>query len=452
MKSFRLFFFAGFFVFLLTLTARANREECSGIFKEHYALSLLQNRQEHIPMSQNTTFELTQITTPDGVEKGELFHFQVRDEMIHQIHAVEGSSFRKQKVEIFQDNPQLFLSLGFKVATHPVLGEYWSEFPSPELLNSRILKWNEANHSDPHKQIQIHFATTGADNQTKMLKLWLDHFTIGVADPLKGFEEFYIPNGTEPPSSDLLNRLEARSVDGHQRVAEHNTLHRHDMDQVANALFFNQAYLAKTVEIQKFWAGALESTRANPRLVNGPRVQEFMRAFEGFTSRQGQTPFQGRQGMTIAELLKIYLHHGQRGLHSITHIASWLIKAPQGLDPVTFKETSRGVTFEIETSIHLAGLGRKAPGSRPPGTAPNLLLNWARATETGVPVTLESALVFTTNGEVARIREFVELVNDPIVTQLYQKMLSSEALSEVSTSTINSWAAEIRDRYQNALK
>lgn len=435
------------FSLVLSSAATASALVCGDVFRPPSRTARTVER----PLAQNTAFELFRVSEPDGVERGELFHFRVREDMLKKISETEGAAFQRQSVAVFTDNPGLFTALGFKVSKHPVLGEYWSEFPSPELFNHRAAIWNREHAGEPKRQIHVRMETTGADAQIKMLKLWLDRSTIGVADPFNGFTEFYIPNGSLPPSPEMLNHVETVSTARGPRVREHNTLHRHDMDQVANAVFLNEAYLTKTRQVQKFWDRALEIVRGDDRLVESPRVTEFMRAFDGVTTHDGRRPLEGRSGMTPHELLRIYLHHGQRGLHSITHILSWLIKNPSGIEPATFRDPSRGVTFEIEASIHWAGLGRRAPGANPPGSAPNLLMNWARASETGPPLTLKSALDFTTNGEIRRIEEFAALVRDPRIDRLVAELRAGGELRPVSDRRLSDWTAEINDRYGDGM-
>jgi hypothetical protein len=428
-----------------------NLEECGqSIWAK--APRQLEFLEKPIPMS--LYLEIFAVSHPYGKQSGDLFHVRPRQDNVRKAMALEGSKFRKLDTESNPTTASFYRFFRFEESVDPDLGEYWSAVPSTTLFSYLKEHWNHLYAKDPLRRIHIQFETTGNDPQLKMARLWANGFTIGVGDPHRPYLDDYIPTGKPKPKPSELEAFAVESTTN--RIDDEITVFMHDLGQMTNALHIPMGPLAATHPLAQFYIEAHELVRQRnaviPKLTGNDVVGKQKLLWEGQNrnaQRLGLPPlaFSPPTDMDALRYLRIELYHSVRSIHALTHILSWLIEKP-AIEPCSDCMTERGCDAQIEFCLHLAALGRIAPGSKPSNPSPFQSFTWGQAQDSGAPVSLESAYDRITNGDIRRIRELVARLKDPELTKLYEKFDAAGAFREVPRAQLEEWSQLTRARYK----
>lgn len=413
------------------------------------------------PLIMNTRFEIFALSYPVKDASGQpnkdlpLYHLRR-----HEHYETWLSRKRASRPDVKIEEPtweteensstkNLLHFLFFKTISQPdpLLGKYYETIPSPELFQHQRRLWNDSHTPDQH--IFVNAIKTGDDSQTVMARNWRDGYLISIANPFHfgpGRDAATRPDENavmnEDPNRYLPLMIQDKTSDS-KILAENNHLFFHDVFQWTNALWMNAKSLERTRKFADFYLQLEKLIHEKGRnLEVSPPNSIRPQLTVGWPSASGT--------YTATRLLKDALHDSQRALHSITHILTFLVQNPQGLRPGVDYIMNRGPTPMIETEVHLQGLGVKAPGSKPPFEAPNLLRTWGLAKETTGALTLEDALSFITNTDIKRIQAVVAALTPliPEVAALYKTFENNGTFEPVSPETLKQWANEIRWRYR----
>lgn len=356
---------------------------------------------------------------------------------------------RKWNTEENQNTKNVLEHLYFRTSQEdPIVGRYYETIPSPELYEYQRGVWNKTQPEA--KQIVVKARRTGDDGQVTMAKMWTEDYSISIAEPLK-VQAGRDAKFREDENTKLNNegaayvpKLAKDRVSDRYLLTEASHLFFHDITQWTNSIWMNRASIERSRKVNQFYLDAL-------KIVEAKGLVTLEKPAEGVRPDLNDGVPLGPRGYTARRFLLDVIHDSQRGIHSITHIVSWLVEKPQGLVPGKDYVLDRGPTAMIETEVHLQGLGARAHGSEAPFPAPNLLRTWTLARETTDPVTLESALDFITNRDMARAQLVVEelATKVPEIQALYKSYEEAGAFTPVPDSMIKSWAREIRWRYYN---
>lgn len=403
------------------------------------------------PVPLNTLYEIHSVSHPRGKSNGALYHVRPKDHVDH-LRALEGSNFVPAHTE-FSEAPEFYTALGFRATSDARIGEYWSEIPSAELMQSNIERWNQSVNGDPLKTVYLKYKTAGAHLQMEMARLASEGHR-GMGEPLRVYTEPYAVTNSAPPKPSDHNQLVLNPATG--RVEESQGLFFHDVGQMANSVYVDKKTSDHISDVSRFYVELFELFKGKDLRIDNQEAKE-VRAIILKHDPGGQSPIDANKpGLATSRYISLMALHSQSSYHGYEHMLGWLVRNRQGLDPATFNEGTRGTTFQREALFHLMRLGVRKPGSQPFFKSHVGFLTYREASETGNPLTLERAIEFIHNRDNVRaqtlLRDLQESYreNSEISPQLqaiaarYERLLGSR----LSPEQIQAVADETRARYR----